>query len=202
MDGENTVRSAAESVLSAVATNTSLDDMLTIGRREVEARVTKELQSQLDRYSAGVEVLRVQLLDVHPSVEVVDAFREVSGAWEEKNRLINDAEGYRNEQVATSRGNARAMVASAEGYSLGRRNRADGEAARFTKREEGYRTSPLLTQLRLYLETMEQVLPGRRKMIIDSSKGRRHLILLEDGVEIASPGVAVTAPNAPRLPIE
>ncbi len=81
----------------------------------MEARVKSELQARLDRYGAGVEVLHVQLLDVHPSLEVVDAFREVSGAYEEKNRLINEAEGYRNEQVALARGNAKALIAGRRG---------------------------------------------------------------------------------------
>jgi HflK protein len=202
LDGESTVRSAAEAAMAAVVTTTLLDDILTTGRKLVESRVKSALQTRLDRYGAGVEVVHVQLLDVHPSVEVVDAFREVSGAYEEKNRMINEAEGYRNEQIAVSRGNAKAMIANARGYSLGKKNRADGDAGRFVLREEGYRTNPGLTETRLYLETMEQVLPGKRKMIVDSSRGRRHLLLLEDGVEIAPPGAAVLAPGGPRVPIE
>lgn len=201
LDGEGTVRSAAEGALALVATTASLDDILTTGRKLVEARVKSELQSRLDRYTAGVEVLHVQLLDVHPSVEVVDAFREVSGAYEEKNRLINEAEGYRNEQIAVSRGNAKALIAGAEGYSLGKKNRADGDAARFVLRESGYASNPGITEIRLYLETMEQVLPGKKKMIIDSNKGRRHLLLLEDGLEIAPPGALLT-PTGPKGPIE
>lgn len=195
LDGETTVRAAAEGAMAAVTTTTSLDDVLTTGRKLVEDRVKKELQSRLDRYNSGVEVLHVQLLDVHPSVEVVDAFRSVSGAYEEKNRLINEAEGYRNEQIALSRGNAKALIAGAEGYSLGKKNRADGDASRFVSREEAQRTSPDLTETRLYLETMEQVLPGKKKMIIDAGKGRRHLLMLEDGIEIAPPGAAVLVPN-------
>jgi Cu+-exporting ATPase len=202
LDGESTVRAAAEGALAAVATTTSLDDILTTARRLVESRVKSELQARLDRYRAGVAVLHVQLLDVHPSVEVVDAFREVSGAYEEKNRMINEAEGYRNEQVALARGNAKALIAGADGYSIGKKNRADGDANRFVRREEGYRLSPGLTETRLYLETMEQVLPGKKKMIVDSGNGRRHLLLLEDGVEIALPGAAVLAPPGPRSPIE
>jgi len=202
IDGEGTVRSAAEGALASVATTTSLDDILTTGRKLVESRVQHELQSRLDRYSAGVTVLHVQLLDVHPSLEVVDAFREVSGAYEEKNRMINEAEAYRNEQVALSRGNAKALIAGAEGYSLGKKNRADGDASRFLEREEGYRANPSLTETRLYLETMEQVLPGKKKMIVDASKNRRHLMLLEDGLEIAPPGAALLAPTGPKIPIE
>ena len=197
LDGESTVRTAAEGALTSIATTTSLDDILTTGRKFVEARVKRELQARLDRYAAGVEVLHVQLLDVHPSLEVVDAFREVSGAYEEKNRMINEAEAYRNEQIALSRGNAKALIEGAEGYSLDKKNRSAGDASRFLARESGYAASPDLTGTRLYLETMEQILPGKRKMIIDSSNGRRHLILLEDGVEIAPPGAALLAPKGP-----
>jgi membrane protease subunit HflK len=200
LEGETTVRSAAEGALAAIATTTPLDEILTTGRKSVEVRVKTELQSRLDRYAAGVEVLHVQLLDVHPSVEVVNAFREVSGAFEEKNRMINEAEAYRNEQVALSRGNAKASIANAQGYSLGKKNRADGDAGRFSLQEEGYRSNPSLTETRLYLETMEQVLPGKKKMIVDSSKGRRHLMLLEDGVEIAPPGAALLAPPTAKSP--
>jgi Cu+-exporting ATPase len=200
LEGETTVRSAAEGALAAIATTTPLDEILTTGRKSVEVRVKTELQSRLDRYAAGVEVLHVQLLDVHPSVEVVNAFREVSGAFEEKNRMINEAEAYRNEQVALSRGNAKASIANAQGYSLGKKNRADGDAGRFSLQEEGYRSKPSLTETRLYLETMEQVLPGKKKMIVDSSKGRRHLMLLEDGVEIAPPGAALLAPPTAKSP--
>jgi Cu+-exporting ATPase len=200
LDGESTVRTAAEGALTSIATTTSLDDILTTGRKPVEARVKREIQARLDRYHTGVEILHVQLLDVHPSLEVVDAFRDVSGAYEEKNRLINEAEAYRNEQIALSRGNAKALIAGAEGYSLDKKNRSTGDSSRFLSRESGYRSSPDLTGIRLYLETMEQILPGKRKMIVDSSKARRHLILLEDGVEIAPPGAAVVAP--PKGPIE
>ena len=125
---------------------------------------------------------------------MVDAFRDVSRAYEEKNRLINEAEAYRNEQIALSRGNARALVVGAKGYSLGKRNRAGGDATRFALQENAYHSNPGLTDLRLYLETVEQVLPGKRKLIVDLTKGRRHLLLLEDGVQIAPPGTAVVAP--------
>ena len=76
-------------------------------------------------------------------------------------------------------------------------NRAEGDAARFTQQEQAFRTAPGPTETRLYLETMEQVLPGKKKLIVDSSKGRRHLLLLEDGVEIAPPAYAVIAAQQP-----
>jgi membrane protease subunit HflK len=195
LDGDATVRTACESALTTVAGTTSLDDLLTVGRKRVETRVRAEIQSRLDRYHAGIEVLRVQLLDVHPSLEVVDAFREVSGAYEEKNRLINEAEAYRNQQVALARGNAKATLAAAEGYSFGRKNRSEGDATRFTEFESAYRANAGLNDTRLYLETMEQVLPGKKKVIVDSGKGHRSLFLLEDGVTVAPPGPGIGAPQ-------
>ena len=197
LDGEATVRTAAESVLQSIVTATPLDEVLTVGRQAVEKKAQEDLERRLDRYNAGIRVLRVKLLDVHPSLEVVDAFRDVSGAFEEKNRLINEAEAYRNEQVALARGNGQARLQNALGYSAGKKNRSAGDASRFTLAESAFRAAPGPTELRLYLETMEQILPGRRKMIIDSSKGRRHLLLLEDGVEIAPAAAPLLAPQRP-----
>ena len=188
LDAETTVRTAAESVLQTTVSTAPLDDVLTTGRREIESRVLAALQIKLDRYGAGARVVRVKLLDVHPSLEVVDAFREVSGAFEEKNRLIDEAEGYRNEQVALARGNAEARLQTAAGYKASRTLRADGDGSRFDLAESAFNTAPSIQGLRLYLETMEQVLPGKKKLILDNSKGRRHLLLLEDGVEVAPSG--------------
>jgi Cu+-exporting ATPase len=186
LDGDGTVRTAAESVMQSVVTSSSLDDVLTVGRRELEQRARNELQTRLNRYGAGVQVLEVKLEDVHPALEVVDAFREVSDAFEEKNRLINEAEGYRNEQLALAQGNAKAALENARAYSLGRKTRAEGDASRFLSAEAAFRTAPDATQSRLYLETMEEVLPGKEKLIIDTRAGRRQLMLLRDG--IALPG--------------
>jgi Cu+-exporting ATPase len=196
-DGEVTVRAATESALQAVVTATPLENVLTADRTGVEAQIKQTLQERLDRYQAGAEILHVKLLDVHPSVEVVDAFRDVSGAFEEKNRLVNVAEGYRNEQIALARGNAAARIKTAHGDSLGRRNRAAGDAGRFTRAEAAARGASGLTETRLYLETMEQVLPGRRKLIVDANRGRRHLLLMEDGVEIGPALAPLAAPPRP-----
>jgi HflK protein len=199
VDTEALVRAAAESVLQSVTGSAPLEDALTLRRTGMEARAARELQRLLDRYRTGVEVHPVKLLEVHPSVEVVDAFRGVSGAYEEKIRLINEAEGYLGEQVALARGQAEARLQAAAAHSSGRTNRAAGDAARFTQFESAFRGSPEPNQTRLYLETMETILPGRRKLIVDTSRGRRHLLLADDGVEIG-PGVAVPpSPPARRM---
>ncbi len=199
-DAEKTVRAAAESVMQFVVTTSPLDELLTTGRRAAERRSRDELQRRLDLYGAGVQVLHVNLQDVHPSVEIVDAFREVAGAWEERSRLINVAEGYRNEQVALSRGQGEARLREGQAYALGRVNRASGDASRFVQAEAAYKTAPGPTETRLYLETIEQVLPGRQKLIIDTRGGRRNLMLLDEDVLIAPPGAALQAPAARGRP--
>jgi Cu+-exporting ATPase len=191
IDGDATIREAAESVIHGITTTTPLDEVLTTGRESIETRALTELQRRMDGYETGIRVLHVKLQDVHPSLEVVDAFREVSAAFEEKNRLVNEAEGYRNEQVALARGNGKAQVQNANAYTLGRTNRSAGDASRFTQQEQAFRAAPGATETRLYLEAMEQVLPGKRKFIVDSSKNRRQLLLLEDGAEIAPAGAAL-----------
>jgi HflK protein len=198
LDGESTVRAAAESALQAVVTNTPLDDVLTGGRLAVERRAREALQDRLDRYRSGVRVLSVRLEDVHPSLEVVDAFRDVSGAFEEKSRMVNEAEGYRNEQVALARGNGRASLDKARAYSLDRIGRAHGDSDRFSQREAAFRSASGPTETRLYWETIEQVLPGKKKLIVDATKSRRHLFLLEDGVEIGGPALNPVFSETPR----
>jgi modulator of FtsH protease HflK len=144
------------------------------------------------------------LEDVHPSLEVVDAFREVSAAYEEKNRLVNEAEGYRSEQIALARGNAKARLEQARQYALGRVNRAEGDAVRFMQREVAFRTAPGPNETRLYLETLEQILPGKKKLILDPSKAPRRLFLMDGGIEIGGPTMQpLFAPDASKkLPEE
>jgi HflK protein len=184
LDADATVRAAAESVIQGVTTSTSLDDVLTIRRREIEARAQAELERRLADYGAGVRVLEVKLEDVHPSLEVVDAFRQVSDAFEEKNRLVNEAQGYQNEQLALAQGNAGAMLENANAYRIGRKSRSEGDASRFLSTEQAFRGAPQATESRLYLETMEAVLPGKKKLILDKTQNKRHLYLLQDGVEL------------------
>jgi HflK protein len=184
LDADATVRAAAESVIQGVTTSTSLDEVLTNRRREIEARAKQELDKRLADYGAGVHVLEVKLEDVHPSIEVVDAFRQVSDAFEEKNRLINEAQGYKNEQLALAQGNAAAMLENAKAYSIGRKARSEGDASRFLSTEQAFRGAPQATESRLYLETMEAVLPGKKKLILDKTQNKRHLYLVQDGVEL------------------
>jgi HflK protein len=203
-DAEATLRDAAESAMRSAIAAESLDDVLTTGRIAIEEKARAGLQERLDRYGAGVRVLSFRLEDVHPSLEVVDAFREVSAAYEEKNRLVNEAEGYRSEQIALARGNAKARLEQARQYALGRVNRAEGDAVRFMQREVAFRTAPGPNETRLYLETLEQVLPGKKKLILDPSKAPRRLFLMDGGIEIGGPSMQplFTPDASKKLPEE
>ena len=186
LDADATVRASAESVIQGLTTSSSLDDVLTLRRSEIEARAKDELQRRLNAYGAGVSVLQVRLEDVHPSLEVVDALRQVSDAFEEKHRLVNEAEGHKNEQLALARGNGSASIQNANAYSIGRKTRAEGDASRFQAAEQAFRGAQQATEFRLYLETMEAVLPGEKKLILDKSQNKRDLFWLQDGVELSN----------------
>jgi HflK protein len=179
-DAETALPAVAEGTIRSAIGVSELDAVLTTGRLALEARAREEMQRRFDRYAAGIGVLSVRLQDVHPPLEVVDAFREVSSAFEEKNRLINEAEGYRSQQVALAGGRAASQIEEARGYLVGLTNRASGDADRFLLADGAYRTAPGTTETRLYLETMEQVLPGRSKLILDvKGKGKRQLMTLD-----------------------
>ena len=197
LDAQEVIRASSEAALCSVVNTVPLDALLTTGRREAEKLVADALNARLHAYRSGVRVLHVRFQDLHPSVEVVDAFREVAGALEEKSRMINEAEGYANEQVALARGQGAALVQRAKGYRASRSDRAEGDAIRFRQLEAAYRLAPSSTSTRLYLETMEEILPGRRKLILDSQGGRRTLWTLDDGVLLAPRGAAMQQPPPP-----
>lgn len=193
-----TLQVAAESVIQRIVNSTPLDDLLTTERRAIEEEAARRLHRLLRRYQSGAEVLQVCFQDVHPSVEVVDAFREVAGAMEEKSRRINVAEGYRNEQIALARGQAEAAIHHARGYAARRSRRAAGDAARFLLFESGYRTAPGPNSTRLYLEAMEEILAGKQKLILDGNgNGRRTLFSLDNDVMIAPPAGAFQQQQPP-----
>lgn len=197
LDAEATIRAAAESSLRTVVNAMPLDALITTGRRDAEQAVAEDLQIRLERYQAGVRVRHVAIQDVHPSVEVVDAFRDVAGALEEKSRMINEAEGYANEQSALARGQAEAGLREAAGYKISRSDRAEGDAERFVQLEREYRRAPGPTATRLYLETMDEVLPDRPKLIIDANGGKRNLWTVEDSIMLAPPDARMQQPPPP-----
>ncbi len=172
---ENTERLVAyigEEALAGVVGSMGVDDLLTTEKLKAQAMIKLRIQDVLDTYDAGVEVIGAYFQEISPPVEVAYAFRDVASAREDRNRIINEAEGYRNTILPTSRGLARGVVSDAEGYSKERVERATGEADRFLALMEEYQKHKDLTASRIYIEKMEQILPYLKIYVVDKDDGK------------------------------
>ena len=178
VEPELTVREAAEASLRTVVGRNKIDETLTTGKFQIQEGTKTQLQLILDKYESGIHVVAVQLQDVSPPKEVIGAFKDVASAKEDKNRMINQAEGYRNDIIPKARGEAEAMIRDAEGFRESRIKRSEGDAAKFTTILKEYRKAKSITQKRLYLETMERVLPGIEKIIVPDKDSGNMLNLL------------------------
>ena len=178
VEQELTVREAAEASLRTVVGRNKIDETLTTGKFQIQEGTKTQLQLILDKYESGIHVVAVQLQDVSPPKEVIGAFKDVASAKEDKNRMVNQAEGYRNDIIPKARGEAEAMIRDAEGFRESRIKRSEGDAAKFTTILKEYRKAKSITQKRLYLETMEKVLPGIEKIIIPDKDSGNMLNLL------------------------
>ena len=175
-DPELALRAAAEVAIRGVMGNTSIDDALTVGRPVVEAQTKDFLQRLLDSYETGLHVVEVKLLVVDPPDEVKDAFHEVVRAFEDRERLVQEAEGYREDLLPKARGDAQKEVLAAEAYKEQRVLRSQGEADRFLSVLAEYKKAEQVTRKRLYLETVEKVLQPTKKYIIDGQAGGNNLL--------------------------
>ena len=175
---ELTVREAAEASLRTIVGRNKIDETLTTGKFTIQEETKAQLQSVLDNYNSGIHVVAVQLQDVSPPKEVIGAFKDVASAKEDKNRMINQAEGYRNDVIPKARGEAEAMIRDAEGFKESRVKRAEGDATKFTTILKEYRKAKSITEKRLYLETMEKVLPDIEKIIVPDKDSGNMLNLL------------------------
>jgi len=178
MEPELTVREAAEASLRTVVGRNKIDETLTTGKFKIQEETKIQLQLILDKYNSGIHVVAVQLQDVSPPKEVIGAFKDVASAKEDKNRMINQAEGYRNNVIPIARGEAEAMIRDAEGFKQARIKRSEGDAVKFTTILREYRKAKSITRKRLYLETMERVLPNIEKIIIPDKNSGNMLNLL------------------------
>ena len=178
VEQELTVREAAEASLRTVVGRNNIDETLTTGKFKIQEGTKIQIQLILDKYESGIHVVAVQLQDVSPPKEVIGAFKDVASAKEDKNRMVNQAEGYRNDVIPKARGEAEAMIRDAEGFKQARIKRSEGDAAKFTTILKEYRKAKSITQKRLYLETMERVLPGIEKIIIPDKDSGNMLNLL------------------------
>ncbi|HUI28025.1 MAG TPA: FtsH protease activity modulator HflK [Candidatus Kryptonia bacterium] len=172
-DPEDTVRDAAEAAMREVLGRNDIDNALTEGKEQIQQDAQSLLQHILDQYQVGLEVVTVKLQDVGPPNQVSDAFKDVISAQQDKERLINEARGYANDVVPKARGQAAQLLNEAEGYSAAKVQDASGAAQRFTALQEEYEKARDVTRLRLYLETMEQILPRVNKIILDEVAGKQ-----------------------------
>ncbi|RME06925.1 MAG: FtsH protease activity modulator HflK [Deltaproteobacteria bacterium] len=166
-DPNQAIKDAAESAMREIVGKKTIDEVLTTGRAEVQQETMELLQAMMDEYQTGLAVARVQLQDVHPPEPVANAFKDVASAKEDKERLINEAQGYANDILPKAQGEAARLVKEAEAYSQRTIEHARGDASRFLQILTEYRKAPEVTKKRMYLETMEEVLARSEKTIID-----------------------------------
>ena len=178
---ELTMREASEASLRTVVGRHNIDEALTSGKLMIQEETKELLQSILDKYETGVQVVAVQLQDVSPPKQVIDSFKDVASAKEDKNRMINEAEGYRNNVIPKARGEAQSMILEAEGFRESRISRAEGDVAKFKAILKEYSKAKDVTRKRLYLEAMEEILPGLEKYIVPSGEDGNLLNLLNLG---------------------
>ena len=170
-DPIGTIKVVAETAMREVIARKKIQTILTQGRAEIEIEVQKIMQQILDSYNSGVDITQVQAQKSDPPAQVIDSFRDVQAAKADKERAQNEAEAYANDIIPRARGEAAKIVQEAEGYKKEVVAQAEGEASRFIAIYNEYAKAKTVTQERMYLETMEKVLSGVNKIIIDKQSG-------------------------------
>ncbi len=165
---EDTLKDIAESAERQVIGDNAIDAALTEGRNEIQTNIKEIIQKISNRYVMGILIDEVQLLTTQPPGPVEPAFNDVVNAREDKNRFINQAEAYKNEQIPQAEGVVQKTLQEAEAFYAERVNNAKGEVERFSSILKEYRLAPDITKSRLYLETLEKVLAGKPKLILNS----------------------------------
>jgi modulator of FtsH protease HflK len=170
---DETLRDVSESVMREVVGDRTVDEVITIGRQEVEDEAVQKLRALVSSYKMGIKIDQVQLKNVNPPGPVQASFNEVNQAQQERERAINVANGEYNKEVPRARGRAAQTIRAAEGYAKQRVNEAEGEVAAFNALLAEYSKAPEVTRRRLYLEAMAEVLPKVKNKVIvgDDVKG-------------------------------
>ncbi len=174
---ENTVSQAAESAMRQVAGTSTLDHIINESRTDVNFEVQSELQKMLNNYKAGIEVRQVNITEVHPPINVKEAFDDVVKAREDQKTFINKANEYAKGEIPKAEGQVLRIIQEAEGYKDSIIAEAQGEAERFDKLRQAYVEAPQVTRDRMYLETMEQVLGGLPKVMVSGDNNNQLMYL-------------------------
>jgi membrane protease subunit HflK len=167
----STIQAVSESAMREVVSRSELSPILSRDRGIISQEVKDLIQSTLDEYGSGVNIVRVNFDKADPPQEVIDAFREVQAARQERSTLQNRADAYANQTLAAARGDAAQRLQEAEGYRAQEVNAAEGEGSRFTAVREEYVKAPDVTRKRIYLETMESVLGDVQMFLMDTPSG-------------------------------
>ena len=175
MGVEATIQKSAEASMREVIGKTRIDEVLTTGKAQIQEDTHLLLQTILDDFGAGVSIQAVQLQDVNPPEAVAAAFKDVASAKEDREKLINQAQSYRNDIIPKAKGEAAQQINQAKGYAQSRVTRAEGEANRFLKTLKEYNQAKEVISKRIYIETMESIMPDVEKIIIDGKIADRML---------------------------
>jgi modulator of FtsH protease HflK len=173
-----TLRYVSESVMREVVGDRTVDEVITIGRQEIETEALTKMQALSTKYVMGISIDQVQLKNINPPKPVQDSFNEVNQAQQQKEKLINEARRDYNKVVPLAKGKKDQRIREADGYRLKRINEAEGDVARFSALLAEYRKAPEVTRRRIYVETMQAVMPGIRAKIIVDDQARGLLPLL------------------------
>ncbi|MBI3699214.1 MAG: FtsH protease activity modulator HflK [Afipia sp.] len=169
---EGTVKAVAESAMRDVIGRSNIQPILTGARTTTEAAVLELMQKTLDSYGSGILVQQVQMQKVDPPSQVIDSFRDVQAARADGERLQNEAQTYANRVVPDANGRAAQILQVAEGYKQQAVAEAKGQSARFLAVYDQYKKAPDVTRQRIYLETLEHVLGGSDKLVLDQQGGQ------------------------------
>jgi len=180
-----TFRDMNEAVMRSVVGDRSVDEVITVGRLQIEDEVKIKLQELCDRYETGIVVDQIVLQNVNPPDPVKPSFNEVNQAEQERERSINEARGDYNRVIPRARGEAAQVIEQAKGYAIDRVNRARGDAVLFEEVYAAYRRAPEVTRRRIFLETMETIYPAmQRKILLDNGLQGVLPLLQLDGAEV------------------
>ena len=164
---DETVKIAAESIVREIIAQTPIADVLTKGRGDINEKAKEQLQALVDEYQLGIQIQELLLQKVDPPASVVESFRDVQRAVTDQERMVNEAQAYRNDLIPRAQGDGIKIVQQAKGRKAMTVARAEGESTRFLSVLKEYRLAPEVTRRRMYLETMQKVFAGTDKVIID-----------------------------------
>ena len=163
-----TLRYVSESVMREVVGDRTVDEVITIGRQEIETEALVKMQALSTKYTMGISIDQVQLKNINPPGPVQESFNEVNQAQQEKEKLINEARRDYNKVIPLAEGEKDQRIREADGYRLKRINEAEGDVARFSALFAEYSKAPEVTRRRIYIETLQDIMPGiRSKIIVD-----------------------------------